>query len=105
MEAQFMDTLKRIIQLRDERGWSNYRLAKEADISQTTLRNLFNRNTLPGIPTLEAICKGFGITLSQFFAEGDEAVEMSVEQKEMFDTWNTLSKDKKDALLELMKKM
>lgn len=100
-----MDILKRIIQLRDEREWSNYRLAKEADISQTTLRNLFNRNTLPSIPTLETICKGFGITLSQFFADGDEPIEMSEEQKEMFNTWNTLSKDKKDALLELMKKM
>jgi len=51
-----MDTLERITQLRDERGWSNYRLAKESNISQTTLRNLYNRNTLPSIPTLEAIC-------------------------------------------------
>ena len=100
-----MDTLKRITQLRDERGWSNYRLAKEANISQTTLRNLYNRNTLPSIPTLETICTGFGISLSQFFAEGDEPVELDAEQKEMLDMWNTLAKDQKAALLELLKKM
>ena len=100
-----MDTLKRITELRDERGWSNYRLAKESNISQTTLRNLYNRNTLPSIPTLEAICAGLGISLSQFFAEGDEAVELSAKQKEMLDTWNTLPEDQKTALLELMKKM
>ena len=29
-----MEILERIKQLRDERGWSNYRLAKEADISE-----------------------------------------------------------------------
>ena len=100
-----MDTLRRITQLRDERGWSNYRLAKEAKISQTTLRNLYNRNTLPSIPTLETICVGFGITLSQFFAEGDEAIELNAEQKEMLNMWNTLTQDQKTALLELLKKM
>jgi transcriptional regulator with XRE-family HTH domain len=100
-----MDTLRRITQLRDERGWSNYRLAKEAKISQTTLRNLYNRNTLPSIPTLETICAGFGITLSQFFAEGDEAIELNAEQKEMLNMWNTLTQDQKTALLELLKKM
>jgi transcriptional regulator with XRE-family HTH domain len=99
-----MDTLKRITQLRDERCWSNYKLAKEANISQTTLRNLYNRNTLPSIPTLESICAGFGITLSQFFAEGDEPVELDAEQKEMLNMWNTLSKDQKSALLVLLKK-
>ena len=100
-----MDTLKRITELRDERGWSNYRLAKEANISQTTLRNLYNRSTLPSIPTLEAICAGLGISLSQFFAEGDEAIELNERQKEMLNTWNTLPEDQKTALLELMKKM
>lgn len=100
-----MDTIKRITQLRDERGWSNYRLAKESNISQTTLRNLYNRNTLPSIPTLEAICGGFGITLSQFFAEGKEAVELNDEQLEMLNMWNTLDKEQKAALLELLKKM
>jgi len=100
-----MDTLKRITQLREERGWSKYKLAKEANISQTTLRNLYNRNTLPSIPTLETICAGFGITLSQFFAEGNEAIELNAEQKEMLDMWNTLTTDQKSALLELLKKM
>ena len=100
-----MDVLERITQLRDERGWSNYRLAKESCISQTTLRNLYNRHTLPGIPTLEAICKGLGVTLSQFFAEGKEAVELNDEQIEMLNLWNTLDKEQKAALLELLKRI
>jgi len=100
-----LDTLKRIKQLRDERKWSNYRLAKEANLSQTTLRNLFSRNTLPSIPTLEAICDGLGITLSQFFAKGKEPVELSDEQREMLNMWNTLGDEQKTALLELLKKL
>lgn len=100
-----MDILNRIKQLRDERGWSNYRLAKEAGISEGALNNLFRLNNQPTIPTLEALCKGFGISLSQFFAEGNEAVVLNEEQKEMIGIWNTLNGEQKTALLELLKKM
>lgn len=100
-----MEILERIKQLRDERGWSNYRLAREAGISENSLNNLFRRNNLPTIPTLEAICKGFGITLSQFFAEGGEPVELSEAQREMLQTWNTLNDEQKNTLLEFLKKI
>ena len=100
-----MDILEKIKKLRDERGWSNYKLAKAANISEGSLNNLFRLNNSPTIPTLEAICVGLDITLSQFFAEDDEAVVLSAEQREMLNTWNTLTKDQKTALLELLRKM
>ena len=100
-----MEILERIRQLRDNRGWSNYRLAKEAKISEGSLNNLFRLNNQPTIPTLEAICAGFGITLSQFFAESDDAVVLNAEQKEMLEMWNTLTQDQKTALLALLKRM
>ena len=100
-----MDILTRIKQLRDERGWSNYRLAKEANLSEGSLNNLFRLNNQPTIPTLEAVCNGFGISLSQFFANGNEAVILNSEQREMLDVWNTLTKKQKIALLELLKCM
>ena len=100
-----MKILDRIKQLRDERGWSNYRLAKEADISEGSLNNLFRLNNQPTIPTLEAICKGLDINLSQFFADEKDAIVLSNEQREMLSIWNTLNKEQKIALLELLKKM
>ena len=90
MGGDATDTDERIKQLLDERGWSSYRLAKEAGISDATINNLFRQNTLPTIPTLEAICRGFGITLSQFFAESDMA-EMPLELKEVFENWVNLT--------------
>ena len=50
-----MDVVKHIKDLMDERGWTNYRLGKEAGLSQSTITNLFNRNNAPTIPTLEAV--------------------------------------------------
>jgi len=96
-----MDAKERIRQLMQDRGWSEYRLAVASGLSQSTVANIFNRNTVPSITTLESICTGFGITLAQFFAEGD-LVELSREQQELFAAWSSLSKEQKAALAQLI---
>lgn len=97
-----MDVLNRITQLLDERNWSIYRLSKESGVSQSTLSNLFSRNNAPTIGTLDDICKGFGISLSQFFAEEGEPVILDEEQKLLLEKWSKLSADRKKALLALI---
>jgi transcriptional regulator with XRE-family HTH domain len=100
-----MDVLGKIERMRKERGWSEYELAKRSGIPQTTLSSQHRKNHMPTIPTLEAICKAFGITMSQFFADSNVPVELTEEQKEMLEKWNTLDDDKKQALLRLMETM
>ena len=97
-----MDTLTRLHQILENRGWTRYRLSKECGLNETTIANIYKRNTMPSIPTLEAICKGFGITLSQFFADGD-LVELTPDLKELFNNWVTLTPDQKTALLTMAK--
>lgn len=99
-----MDAKARIKELMAERNWSEYRLAIASGLSQSTVANIFNRNTTPSVATLESICAGFGITLAQFFAEGD-MVELTEEQKEMFSAWSSLSKDQKEVLNQLIRVM
>ena len=99
-----MDATERIKQLMDERGWTAYKLSKESGLSDATVGNLFRRNMIPSIPTLEAICKGFGITLSQFFSEGD-MVEMTPELKELFCDWVNLTTEQKNAVRQMIKAM
>ena len=64
-----MDTHARLQQLLRERGWTEYKLSKECGLAQSTIGNIFRRNTVPSVATLETVCKGFGITMSQFFAD------------------------------------
>ena len=99
-----MDVLKRLRQLLDSRGWTEYRLSKECGLAQSTIGNIFRRNTDPSLATLETICGAFGITLSQFFAE-DDLVELSPELKSVFDCWVILTPTQKDATLQMMKAM
>ena len=96
-----MDAKARIKELMEERGWSEYRLAIASGLSQSTVANIFNRNTTPSVATLESICNGFGITLAQFFAEGD-MVELTEEQNEMFAVWSALTREQKDVLAQLI---
>jgi len=99
-----MDTNEKLNQILKERGWTTYRLSAESGLSHTTLANVFRRNTVPSITTLEKICNGFGITLSQFFAEG-EMVELTPELKQLFDRWINLTAKQKDAVIQMMDAM
>ena len=58
----------------------------------------------PSIATPEMICSGFGITLSQFFAEG-ELVQITPELKELFDDWVNLTPEQKEAVRKMLKAM
>ena len=96
-----MDVNGRIRELLEERGWTEYKLAKESGLSQSTISNFFKRNTVPSISTLELICKGFGISLSQFFSEGN-MVELSEEQMEFFINWASLTAREKEIISDLV---
>lgn len=96
-----MDTINKIKELMNQRKWSEYRLAKESGLSQSTINNIFHRNTLPSIPTLEIICETFGLTLSQFFAE-NTTMELTPEQMELLQLYSSLSDSQKNLLKQMM---
>ncbi|MBQ8987135.1 MAG: helix-turn-helix transcriptional regulator [Lachnospiraceae bacterium] len=86
----------------NERGWTPYRLAKESGLSDGTVGNIFRRNTVPSMATLQAICRGLKISLAQFFAEED-IVELTPDLKELLDDWVNLTAEQKDAVRHMMK--
>jgi transcriptional regulator with XRE-family HTH domain len=97
-----MDILKKINQLRIERNWSIYRLSVESGISQSTLNNMFNRETLPSITTLECICSAYGITLSEFFKE---EITFSDSEQELISLYRSASNPTKESILTLLREI
>jgi transcriptional regulator with XRE-family HTH domain len=93
-----MDILEHISTLRKERGWSDYRLAKEAGIPQSTLSNLYKRKNSPTISTLEAICRAMGISLSQFFAGMGEPYALTGDQRDFLERWTLLTQSQKEGV-------
>ena len=99
-----MDVKARLQQLMDERGWTIYRVAKEADIPWSTVRNMFKRNTEPSIATLEALCKGMGMTLPQFF-DVENKMGLSPEQAKLIQDWSRLNDKDKHLVSELLESL
>ncbi len=97
------DVLKEITRLREKRKWSEYDLAKRPGLTQSTISTWYRKNQIPTIQTLDKVCHGLGITLSQFFAEGDDAVSLTPEQKELLDNWSALTETQQKLFIELFK--
>lgn len=93
-----MDILARITALRKERGWSEYRLAKEAGLPQSTITNLYKRGNIPTISTLGAICSAFGISMAQFFS-AEQNISLTKEQETLLAQFVLLSSGQKDKVM------
>ena len=102
LRRSIMNILKRINTLRMNRGWSIYKLSVESGIAQSTLINMFNRETLPSITTLENLCTAFGISMSEFFEDSSDA-SIPSKKKEFIETYEALSPQTRQAVLNLMK--
>ncbi len=97
------DILAEITRLRLNRNWSEYQLAQHSGISQSTISTWYRKNQVPTIQTLEKVCLGFGITLSQFLANDDEAVSLTESQKELLDCWAALTETQQALFMQLFK--
>ena len=101
-EKASFDVLSRILDERQKRGWTEYTLAKNSDLAQSTISSWYRKNLEPSLSSLENICNGLGITLAQFFSSEDYASGLSQEQSEIIMLWERLSPEQRKALLALL---
>lgn len=60
----------RIIELLKDKGWTPYRLCKEANMTQSTLSDILNgRRKNPTAITLQKIASALGVTVDEFFSQ------------------------------------
>ena len=93
---------EKITKMCEERHWTLYGLAEKTDIPYSTLNSSINRNSPLKIESLERICEAFGISLAQFFMEGEEMELLNEKEKELIASFRKLSEDKQQALLTLI---
>ena len=85
------------------RGWSEYTLAENSGLTQSTLSTWRRRNLQPNVTSIEKICHGLGITLSQFFEEDTAVHHLTEEQKSLLTIWDRLSPSQRIAILDLIR--
>ena len=67
-----MDTIQRVRELANERNLTLSKLAELCNLPQSTIKNKARRKGQLSVETLEQICRGLGISWSEFFAKEDE---------------------------------
>ena len=66
--GDLMNTIAIVRELADERSLTFFKLSQICDVSHSTLKNSERRGGQLSVDTIERICDGLGITMSEFFA-------------------------------------
>lgn len=102
-KAKF-DVLQRILDERDRKGWNEYTLAQKSGLTQSTISTWYRKKLQPSVASIEKICNGLGITLSDFFMEyktGDN-IELSKKQAELLMLWSKLTEKQSQSILDMI---
>ena len=94
-----------IRQNREAHGWTEYQLAESSGLPQSTISSWYKKGMTPSFSSLEKICDAFGLTLSPFFADGQERLALTDDQRCLLDAWALLTAPQKDALLTFLQTM
>ena len=84
--------LDRITYYRTQKGWTEYQLAEESGLTQSTISSWYRKDMVPSISSLEKICSAFGITLS-----------LTQLQKDLLEASGHLTEPQQQALIEFFK--
>lgn len=69
-----MDTVARLEALASARGLSVTELARRSGVNHSTVSAAKGRGCQLQVSTIEALCKGLGISIAEFFAAPGEVV-------------------------------
>lgn len=95
-----------ILKILEKKGWSKYKLCKEAHLAQSTLSDILSgKAENPNTKTLQKIADALGVSINEFFDEDDNSKnteEINIPQ-EYLKQHKVTARDKKQ-YLEYMKK-
>ena len=85
--------LDKILKLRSEKGWSEYRLSVESQVPQTTISSWYNKkNSLPSLQSLDKICNALNVTMADLFSNDESKIELTSDQLALVNASKKLSK-------------
>lgn len=98
-----LEILDKVDKLRKQKGFSVYRLTKEAGISHNTLNSWRKRQTMPSFAVLEAICDTLGVSISILLMDSSTAhSDLTSETKRMLELWYMLNRSQKITFINLL---
>ena len=97
-----MNYLEKLKLLMKQHGLNENQLAKKANVPQSTINSLFQKNNLPTISTLEALLEALDMTLSEFFYDDALMKKHQLEDQNLMSKWNFMTSEQKNGVLILI---
>ena len=97
-----MNYLEKLKLLMKQHGLNENQLAKKANVPQSTINSLFQKNNLPTISTLEALLEALDMTLSEFFYDDALINKHQLEEQNLMSKWNFMTSEQKNGVLILI---
>lgn len=98
-----LNPIQRIRNLCAERGWSCYQLSKASGIPYSTLNTMLNNQNMPSLSTLQKLCDGFGISITEFFDSEWNKRGLTEDQSACLTLFSSLSSQDKQIALAFLK--
>lgn len=100
-----MDIREKIIKLREEKGWTQYRLYKEAKIGQSTLSQIESGKRYPHTTTLQKIAAALDVSMAEFDFQNEvySKEQLTKEERSFLEKYKQLSSNEKAVINNIMK--
>lgn len=101
------ELLDTILWVRTQHGWSEYQLAQQSGIPQSTISSWYCRGVTPSLHSLERVCTALGLTLSQLFGEVEARMGLTTSEEfappdTLLSKWDSLSEAQRRGLFQLL---
>lgn len=92
----------RVDELRLQKGWSVYELAKRAGVTQNTLYRWKSKKSSPTLYLLENLAGALNISVVHLLIDHAEFVDSTAEQQDLLNKWNMLTDDQRKTIFSLI---
>lgn len=89
--------------IRSEKGMTLNKLALEAEISENTVKHIFNKQTCPSISTLMRMCNALEIPMWEFFLLTATEKMQPHKEYELLSSFEKLNSDYKELIIYITK--
>lgn len=97
-----IDVAARLAELREARGWSKNRLAKESGVSQSFVSEIEAGTGKPTVEVLSRLCDSLNVTLAEFFTdESTGQLDVPPELRELIAVARDLTREQRNALVHM----
>ena len=93
-----VDIVKKLENIRTNRGLSVYKVTQLADISQQTYYSWIKENVMPSMTSLKKVCNVLGVEITDILTDDSDSLEFETLKSK----WNMMTLSQKQSIMSII---